>query len=332
MADISLENILDVTLRDGGYLNQWQFSRKEVRYLLDFLARQGIRQVEVGFLRTAAQTTSVVNGCPATFLQEITQQHPGMQWVGMLNPADADWREAVAGKLPYLSLVRLTCTAEVIGQALEIAAYLHEQSPTIKVSINLICISSYRYAEIVDLLKRIAPSPHVDRLYFADSRGALLPHEIEPLYALAKQHCQLPLGFHAHDTLGNAVENSNRAFVCGCDLIDVSLNSFGLAGGNTSLAAYLKANALADTPIETATLDFCEQHLSLREADMGDRGLFALLARQNVDPIWSDDLLETYPHELAGLIDRLPRQPYKTLDEVLTAIRALEKEPCHEKC
>lgn len=332
MTDIRLDNILDVTLRDGGYLNQWQFSRVEITQLIDFLAKQGIRRVEVGFLRTVAQTTSVINGCPAAFLQEIDRQHPGMQWVGMLNPADADWREAVEGKLQYLSLVRLTCTAEMIERALTIAAYLHEQSPTIKVSINLICISSYRHAEIVDLLKHIALSPHVDRLYFADSRGALLPQDIEPLFALAKQHCQLPLGFHAHDTLGNAVENSNRAFACGCDLIDVSLNSFGLAGGNTSLAAYLKTNALANASIETATLDFCEQRLSLREADMGDRSLFALLARRNVDPIWSDTLLEKYPHELAGLIGRLPRQPYKTLDEVLTAISRLENEHCNEKC
>ena len=318
-----LSNILDVTLRDGGYLNKWQFSRQEVIDMMGFLLKQGVHQAELGFLRTADKTTSMVNGCPAEFLAEITQLYPDMQCVGMLNPADEDWKEAVNGKLQYLSLVRLTCTAELIERALVIADYLHQQSPTIKVSINLICISSYQHDEIVALLKRIAPSPHVDRLYFADSRGALYPQEIEPLIALANQHCDQPLGFHAHDTLGHAIENANRAFACGCDLIDVSLNGFGLAGGNTPLAGYLQANSLVETSIDTETRDFCKQHLSLREADMGDRSLFAVLAQKNIDPIWSDELLVKYASELSQLVGSLPRQTYKTLDEVWVLIASL---------
>ena len=323
MHGISFHNILDVTLRDGGYLNQWQFSREEIDALLGFLGRQGVTQVEIGFLRPPAATTSLVNGCPVEFLAESVRQHPDLQFVGMLNPAEDGWQAAVAGKLLYLSLVRLTCTAEVIDQALRIADYLHEQSSTIKVSLNLICISSYRHDEVADLLQKISPSNSIDRVYFADSRGALSPHEIEPLIAVAKQHCHQPLGFHAHDTLGNAIENTNCAFACGCDLIDVSLNGFGLAGGNTSLGGYLAANALAKASIETETRAFCEQYLSLRQVDGDDRHLYGVLAQKNVDPIWSRALLAQYPHKLGDLIDLLPRQPYKTLSQVLDSLAAL---------
>jgi len=315
-----LHNILDVTLRDGGYLNEWQFPRQEISDTLGFLLQQGIRQVEVGFLRTPDKTTSVVNGCPISFLADVKQKHPSLQCVGMLNPADSDWKQAVNGKLGYLSLVRLTCTADLISQALVIAAYLHQHSSAIQVSINLICISSYRHDEVADLLKRIAASPHVDRLYFADSRGALYPHEVGKLLLLAKQHCNQPLGFHAHDTLGNAVENSNQAFACGADLIDVSLSGFGLAGGNTSLASYLKASSLAGENTEAEVADFCRQHLSLREADMGNRPLFALLAQKNIDPIWSDELQQQYPGDLDEYVQLLPRQRYKTQEEVSLAI------------
>lgn len=324
ITNIKLQNILDVTLRDGGYLNQWQFSTAEVMHVIDFLEQQGIQQVEVGFLRTNAETTSVVNGCPTSFLAEITRHYPTMQWVGMLNPAEENWKEAVTGKLQYLSLVRLTCTADILNRALMIADYLHEQSPTIKVSINLICISSYQHSEVTDLLKRIALSPNIDRLYFADSRGALYPNEIEPLVVLARQYYQEPLGFHAHDTLGNAIENSNRAFDCGCDLIDVSLNGFGLAGGNTSLADYLANNALGEPDVVTETLSFCEKYLSLKERNMGNRTLLAALAKKNIDPIWSKNLLERYTNNLKRLVGMLPRKPYKTLDEVLIAIQEVE--------
>jgi len=321
MSNIGLQNILDVTLRDGGYLNKWQFSDAEINRFIRFLHDQGLRNVEIGFLRTARRSTSNVNGCPVEFLDAISNQHPEMNWVGMLNPAHDDWREAVKGKLPYLSLVRLTCTEDVIDQALEIADYLHQHADSIKVSVNLICISSYHHAEIMGLLHRIDASASVDRVYFADSRGALLPEEIPALISLAKQHCSKPIGFHAHDTLGNAIENSNQAVANGCDLIDVSLNGFGLAGGNTPLAAYLTANQLARTSLELDARSFCEADFPLKEADMGDRALYRVLATKNVDPIWTNELVEKYSQNLPEWINSVPRQPYKTLQAVLDAFQ-----------
>lgn len=321
MPELTLNNILDVTLRDGGYLNHWQFIDTDITQFVNFLSTHGLRHVEIGFLHAPDAVTSKVNGCPLEFLQTLQQQHPDMQLVGMLNPAEAQWRIAVAGKLDYLSLVRLTCTAELVETALHIAEYLHQQSAHIKVSLNLICISSYQHQEIADLVRKIADSPYIDRLYFADSRGALLPQEIAPLFAIAKQHCDKPLGFHAHNTLGNAIENSNQAFTCGCDLIDVSLNGFGLAGGNTPLAEYLIHNGLALVDLAEQAQMFCEQKFPLREADMGDRELFRVLARKNVDPIWSDKLLAQYQDDLHTRMDAVPKQIYKTLSQVLTHLQ-----------
>jgi 4-hydroxy 2-oxovalerate aldolase len=105
--------------------------------------------------------------------------------------------------------------------------------------LNLICISSYSYNEIESLLKIIVKSPNIDIVYFADSRGVLYPDEVEKIVTLGKKFCNRPLGFHAHNTLGNAVENSDRAFDCGCEWIDATFNGFGLAGGNLSLGDYL---------------------------------------------------------------------------------------------
>jgi len=321
MSQINLKNILDVTLRDGGYLNKWQFSDADITNLLNFLTKQGLQHVEIGFLQPTQSITSSVNGCPVEFLQKLKQEHPDIHLVGMLNPAEENWREAVQGKLEYLSLVRLTCTAELVDKALIIAEYLHAQASHIQVSMNLICISSYQHEEVATLVRKIAQVEQVDRLYFADSRGALLPQEIAPLFALAKQHCDKPLGFHAHDTLGNAIENSNQAFASGCDLIDVSLNGFGLAGGNTPLAGYLIHNKLAPADLAKESQIFCTQDFPLREKDMGDRPLFKVLANKNVDPIWSDKLLNQYPKDLHEQINGLPRKPYKTLPEVINHLQ-----------
>ena len=42
-------NILDCTLRDGGYYNNWNFSKKFVEDYLKSIALSGIKIVEIGF-------------------------------------------------------------------------------------------------------------------------------------------------------------------------------------------------------------------------------------------------------------------------------------------
>ena len=41
--------ILDCTLRDGGYHNNWRFSRKLINAYLRCMSKQGIELIELGF-------------------------------------------------------------------------------------------------------------------------------------------------------------------------------------------------------------------------------------------------------------------------------------------
>ena len=41
--------ILDCTLRDGGYHNNWRFSRKLINAYLGCMSKQGIELIELGF-------------------------------------------------------------------------------------------------------------------------------------------------------------------------------------------------------------------------------------------------------------------------------------------
>ena len=42
--------ILDCTLRDGGYVNNWEFGRHAIASILDKLEAGGVEIVECGFL------------------------------------------------------------------------------------------------------------------------------------------------------------------------------------------------------------------------------------------------------------------------------------------
>ncbi|MDJ1178671.1 hypothetical protein PJF56_07340 [Roseofilum sp. BLCC_M91] len=320
-----LDTILDVTLRDGGYLNRWQFSWENANHLLSFLHQQGLRNVEVGFVRSPQLQTTAVNGCPPEFLAKLRQFHPDMNLVCMLNPADGDWQAAVADKLEHISLLRMPCTAELIDHALEIAHAIKQQCKDIRISLNLICVSSYSLEEIKGLLSRIAVSRDVDIVYLADSRGALYPSDVQTLISSAREICPQALGFHAHDTQGYAIRNSDRAVAYGCEWIDVTLNSFGLAGGNTSLEGYLTHHQLQPEGIdlEAAVREFCQDHLPLTHPPLAVQQLYRKLAEKNIDPVWSKQLEEKYTNNLHDLVSRVSRQDYKTLESVLGAIDTL---------
>ena len=41
--------LLDCTLRDGGYINNWQFGRKEINRIASCLVNSGMDIIEMGF-------------------------------------------------------------------------------------------------------------------------------------------------------------------------------------------------------------------------------------------------------------------------------------------
>ena len=43
-------NLIDCTLRDGGYYNNWQFSKRDIQNYINEISKTGIKFVEIGFL------------------------------------------------------------------------------------------------------------------------------------------------------------------------------------------------------------------------------------------------------------------------------------------
>ena len=43
-------NLIDCTLRDGGYYNNWQFSKRDIQNYINEISKTAIKFVEIGFL------------------------------------------------------------------------------------------------------------------------------------------------------------------------------------------------------------------------------------------------------------------------------------------
>lgn len=83
--------ILDCTLRDGGYVNSWEFDFETAQRVMDGLYDAGVRYIEVGIMGLGG-----VEG-KSTKFSDFAQMEPllqnrrtGCQYAVMVNQADAD--------------------------------------------------------------------------------------------------------------------------------------------------------------------------------------------------------------------------------------------------
>jgi 4-hydroxy 2-oxovalerate aldolase len=58
-------NILDCTLRDGGYYNNWDFPKELVDHYLETMSKIGVDYIELGFRGSFSEIGSFF-GCPYT--------------------------------------------------------------------------------------------------------------------------------------------------------------------------------------------------------------------------------------------------------------------------
>lgn len=309
--------VLDVTLRDGGYLNDWRFSEHAVRAVVQTLGSSGISYIEVGYIGEDHRLSPVLR-CTRSYLEDLRSLSADSQIVAMLSVGDktrAEIGRCLRSRREALDVVRLTCLVERTSQILAAAEVVAGEAITC--SINVISVTAYEPEEIVACVERIDRAGVADWLYLADSRGALLPDDAAQLFASVRAAWSGTLGFHAHDNLGLAVSNSQLALAAGFDLIDASLNGYGLGGGNTDLLA-----ALALTPPRNP--DYAQPVAGVADLLAGEIAarppyayLYPLAGEKNLEQEWVPDVWQAHGARSEAFLSQLPWRRYKVVEEIV---------------
>jgi 4-hydroxy 2-oxovalerate aldolase len=231
--------LLDCTLRDGGYYNDWDFP---LDLISDYLAAMKSAQIDVvelgfrfvgnsGFKGPCAYTTD-------TFLRSLTIPE-GLSIGVMVNGADLCTSLGCEPALERLfperavespvDLVRLACHFHEIAQALPAVGWLSERG--YRVGFNLMQIADRSQAEI-DELTRMAREWPIEVLYFADSMGSMTPDDTARVISWLRTGWDGPLGIHTHDNMGLALPNTLRAQEEGVGWLDATVTGMGRGPGN----------------------------------------------------------------------------------------------------
>ena len=232
--------ILDCTLRDGGYYNNWDFSNSLINKYLKCMSVAGIEYVELGF--RSFENKTYRGACAYTKDDFIkTLNIPSNLKIGVMINASELINYKTKNPITNIKLlinnkknsrihfVRVACHYEEISKTVKISNWLKKSGCTI--GFNLMQIADKSDSEIESVGKICSKYP-IDVLYFADSMGSLGADQILKIISLLKKNWKGEIGIHTHDNMNMAIANTQTAFDNGVSWVDSTVTGMGRGPGN----------------------------------------------------------------------------------------------------
>ncbi|MFR3764173.1 MAG: aldolase catalytic domain-containing protein [[Clostridium] symbiosum] len=239
--------ILDCTLRDGGYVNDWEFGQKSINNVLSKLALANVDIIECGFLKLGVYNKDK-SLFPTLEAAEALISEKNATYVCMIN----------FGEYPLENIPVCTGDSKINGirvvfhykERWDALAYCEQlKKKGYKLFIQPMAIMNYKDEEIIEVVKKVNDiQPYA--FYVVDSFGVMRKKDFTRIIYLVDHNLKdgIVLGYHSHNNLQLAFSNAQL-------MLDFNLNreiildstTFGMGRGagnlNTELIAdYLNQN------------------------------------------------------------------------------------------
>jgi len=235
---MNISNI-DVTLRDGGYRNQFSFSEDYAKLHVQMMVKAGVEWIEIGYRNGSFKPIVGIGETglsPDHYIQTLraVTDHPGI--CVMLHPKNVAEHELSHMRKLGVDMLRFCADQQKFPLTLDYVRAAKALGYT--VCVNLTRISQMRPRDLTHQAEKVADAG-ADVVYLADSNGSMTPERVKRLFTTIQDVSQCKVGFHAHDNLGLAMSNSIAALNAGASFIDSSLRGMGKGAGNLKLELWL---------------------------------------------------------------------------------------------
>jgi 4-hydroxy 2-oxovalerate aldolase len=255
-------NIIDCTIRDGGLVNNWDFSVEFVQDLYDGLSAAGVEYMEIGY-KNSPKLLNATEPNPwrfldDNFLKEIIPVKKFTKLSALVDIGRVDPNDILPREQSPLDMIRVACYIREVDKGLELVQMFHDLG--YETSLNIMALSSVPETQLIEAFKLVKESP-VDVVYIVDSFGSLEPADIE--HQVKKFQAMIPnkqLGVHTHNNMQLAFANTITAYRNGVTFMDTSVYGMGRAAGNCNtelLVSYIQKSSYEIKPI----LGIIEKHM-----------------------------------------------------------------------
>lgn len=316
-------NLLDCTLRDGGYINDWRFGEDAIADMTEKLADTHVEVLEVGFLKDEPyQPDRTVFRSMEQVKKLINPKKPGVQYAVMcevvnplplelLEPCDKDSADIIRVIVWKTKHDKDGRVVDALEEGFRYCKGIVEKG--YKLCVQPARVDQYSDEEFIAMVRRFATLNPM-AIYVVDSWGTQNPEELLHYMHLADENMDrsITLGYHGHNNMMQALsaaqamikEKFSRDI-----MIDASVYGIGRGAGNLNLeiiAKYLNEHygkAYEIMPM----LDFYDKYIAAiyRQEAWGYSTPYYLTAKENCNPAYARFYRDLPPSQMSDILRSL---------------------------
>lgn len=310
--------LLDCTLRDGGYVNDWEFGHDNIVNIYERIVGAGVEFIEVGFLDERREfdinrTIMPSTACVERIFGKLDRKNTLV--LGMIDYGTCDISRLQPCCDSWLDGIRVIFKKDKMEPAMEFCREV--KTLGYKVFVQLVSVTSYSREEllhVVELANEVRPYA----LSMVDTYGLLNSGELKTIAQTIDRSLssEIVMGFHAHNNFQLGYANTTAFLGMETDrnvLVDGTLYGMGKSAGNAPLelvAMYMnehcgKRYAVTELQeaITTSILDF------QRRSPWGYQLFYYIAAFNRVHPNYVSYLMNKRTLSITAVNEILRRIP-----------------------
>ena len=236
-------HILDCTLRDGGYCNQWRFGLENVKKITLGLVEANVEIIECGFItnKTAYDLMVTKYNTVEQVAKIIPEKRDGKIFVVMMNYGEYEIDDLPEYDGSSIEGIRVAFHKKDLDAALSLCQQIKEKG--YKVFVQAMVSLCYTDEEFLAMIRRVNEiEPYA--FYIVDSFGMMKGKDLTRLFYVVEHNLKnsIWIGFHSHNNMQLAYSNSqilvgmqtNRNLI-----VDSSIYGMGRGAGNLNTELFI---------------------------------------------------------------------------------------------
>lgn len=242
--------ILDCTLRDGGYCNEWKFGFDNIRKITNGLLEANVEIIECGFITNRVDYDPDIT--KFTNIEQIAKVIPknreGKLFVAMMNYGEYNIEDIPPYDGTSIDGIRVAYHKKNRREALDLCEAIKAKGYL--VFIQAMVSLSYSDEEFLNTIHRVNEfKPY--SFYIVDSFGMMKGKDLTRLFYMVEHNLDpdIWIGFHSHNNMQLAYSNAQHLTTVQTTrnlIIDSSIYGMGRGAGNLNtelFVEYLNENA-----------------------------------------------------------------------------------------
>ncbi|MBE4907223.1 aldolase catalytic domain-containing protein [Bacillus luteolus] len=324
---MSKVKILDCTLRDGGYINGWDFGERTIKKVISKLAKAKIDIIECGFLEERDfDSNKALYNSVERIRDYIEPKSENVMYVGMIAQ-------------PYISIdkispcdgtsidgIRVTFHENEIEEAFIYGKQLMDRG--YQVFIQPVGTTSYSDSALLDLIEKVnALKPYA--FYLVDTLGIMYKNDLLRMFHLLDNNLDsgVSVGFHSHNNLQLSFSNAQEILSLHTKrniIIDASVMGMGRGAGNlcTELITHYINENINEKYDTIPLLEIVDEHLLaiFNENNWGYSIPYYLAAVNGCHPNYTSNLINKQTisvKSINAILRQIPRRNRDIYDKEL---------------